>query len=135
MKEQKWFELKIYRDDFEYLTERKNLQKNVLGHEDVENSDNCVGKITIDKQIGLFETLSDSDRSENDSENADILSESNEKLCFCTRRMLTLLILSLVFLIFIFILFQPSFLLGKEDEDLAANMSTYTVYDIIYIIM
>ena len=130
MREQKWLELKIYRENLECLddTEKKNLQENVL---DLENIDNCVKKMTINKQIGLFEIESDSNSSENESENADILPGNNRKLSGCTRRMLTLLILSLVFLIFILILFQASFLLVKKDEDWAANMSTYTVYDII----
>ena len=133
MREQKWLELKIYRENLECLddTEKKNLQKNVLDYTDLENIDNCMEKITIDKQIGLFEIESDSNSSENESENADILPGNNRKLSGCTRRMLTLLILSLVFLIFILILFQASFLLVKKDEDWAANMSTYTVYDII----
>ena len=133
MREQKWLELKIYRENLECLddTEKKNLQKNVLDYADLENIDNCMEKITINKQIGLFEIESDSNSSENESENADILPGNNRKLSGCTRRMLTLLILSLVFLIFILILFQASFLLVKKNEDRAANMSTYTVYDII----
>ena len=123
----KWLELKIYREDLECLddTERKNLQKNVSGYVDKENIDNCVEKITNNKQIGLIEI-----KTENESENADILPGNNKKLSGCTRRMLTLLILSLVFLIFILILFQASFLLVKKDEDRAANISTYTVYDL-----
>ena len=126
-------ELKIHREDLECLddTERKNLQKNVLGHADLNNVDNCVEKITINKQIGLVEIESDSNSSENESVNADILPGINKKVFGCIRRMLTLLILSLVFLIFILILFQASFLLVKKDEDWAANISTYTVYDII----
>ena len=133
MREQKWLELKIQREDLECLddTERKNLQKNVLGYVDKENIDNCVEKMTINKQIGLFEIESDSNSSENESENADILPGNNRKLSGCTRRMLTLLILSLVFLIFILILFQASFFLVRKEEDRDANISTYTVYDII----
>ena len=133
MREQKWLELKICRENLECLddTEKKNLQKKVLDYADLENIDNCMEKITINKQIGLFEIESDSNSSENESENADILPGNNRKLSGCTRRMLTLIILSLVFLIFILILFKASFLLVKKNEDRGANMSTYTVYDII----
>ena len=72
MREQKWLELTIYREDLECLddTERKNLQKNVLGHADLKNVDNCVEKITINKQIGLIEIESDSNSPENESEQA-----------------------------------------------------------------
>ena len=130
MREQKWLELKIYRENLECLddTEKKNLQENVL---DLENIDNCVEKMTINKQIGLFEIESDSNSSENESENAHKLSGNNKKLAGCTRRMLTILILALVLLIFFLILFQASFFSVRKEEDRYANISTYTVYDII----